>query len=133
MKVMLVIGLPASGKTHWAKQQAAKLLALGVTARVLDDPRTQEQLAEGLARPSHVLFITDPYLCQPVARKAALEILSAAGHQVDCVFFECNPEQCLANARLRPDKPVTKFITQLAASYLVPDDAVVLPVYRPVA
>jgi len=131
MKVVLVIGLPASGKTHWAKRQVAQLLALGVTARLLDDPRTQEQLSEGLARPAHVLFITDPYLCQSVARNAACQILTAAGHQVEYVFFERDPEQCQANARLRPGKPVAKFIAQLAESYQIPVNAAVLPVYRP--
>jgi predicted kinase len=130
MKVLLVVGLPASGKTYWAKRQVAQLLALGVTARLLDDPRTQEQLAEGLARPSHVLFITDPYLCQPDARKTACQILTAAGHQVEYVFFECDPGQCQVNARLRLGKPVAKFIAQLAESYQIPANAVVLPVYR---
>lgn len=129
MKVLLVIGLPASGKTHWAKRQVAKLLALGVTARLLDDPRTQDQLAEGLAQPSQVLIITDPYLCYPVARNAAGQMLTAAGHQVEYVFFECDPEQCQVNARLRPGKSVAKFIAQLAESYQIPANAAVLPVY----
>lgn len=130
MKVMLVVGLPAAGKTHWANRQVAQLLALGVTARLLDDPRTPEQLAEGLAQPGHVLFITDPYLCLAETRNAAGQILIAGGHQVEYVFFECDPVQCQVNARLRPGKPVAKFIAQLAESYQIPVNATVLPVYR---
>lgn len=130
MNVMLVVGLPASGKTHWAKKEVAQLRAVGAMAGLLDDPRTQDQLTEALSQPGHTLFVTDPYLCLPEARKAANEILTSAGHRVFTVFFANDPAQCLVNAGRRQDMSVTKFINSLAQRYEVPNGAVTFPVYR---
>jgi adenylate kinase family enzyme len=130
MRVVLVIGLPASGKTTWAHTQVARLRALGVDARLLDDPRSAEELAASLDQECHLLFITDPHLCMQGVGSAAARRLEAQGHEVTLVFFANDPERCLVNAARRPDKSVARFIVQLAESYQLPDGVVGLPVYE---
>lgn len=133
MRVVLVIGLPASGKTTWARTQVARLQALGVDARLLDDPRSAEELAAGLEQGCQLLFITDPHLCAPGVGCAAERRLSTQGHEVTSVFFANDPERCLVNAARRPEKSVARFIVQLAKSYQLPDGVVGLPVYEATA
>ncbi len=122
----IVVGLPGSGKTHYAQ-------GLGPDWAVADDPETPDALN------SHTndllcgkdLVITSPHFCN--AESLALAQAEAArrwpGIAIETVFFENDPQACAKNAARRAGKPVVAFIAFLSKGYAPPEAA--LPVWRP--
>lgn len=122
MRIVLIAGLPASGKTHYARSLGGILI---------DDP--QEGFSEFPdLHDCDLLVVTDPYFCMTLLRSYAEKLMLARYPEADIewVFFENDPEQCQINARSRPNKPVSKFIDQLSDNYTVPVGAMTVPVYR---
>ena len=128
MKVILIAGLPGSGKSCHALTLARQY---GVpTTLVLDDPKTSDEIQEALARPGlETLIITDPMLCRSDIRDAALVLLD--GHSIEFVYFANDTEQCLRNASGRSSKEVSGLIRHLSGLYEIPPHAIQIPVYTP--
>lgn len=89
MKIVLVVGLPASGKTYYARARIARNQQAGKPSALLDDPRTEGDLQAFLRQAGeqglHEVLITDPLLCDSHARESALRKLS--GNLLEWVFF----------------------------------------------
>jgi hypothetical protein len=93
--IHIVIGLPGSGKSTYAK-------AFGLP--VCDDPKRREDLPP----PGFGSFVlTDPNLCRPEALAIACEILKEEhpDHDVKFHFFENDPEKCKVNLAHRIGVP----------------------------
>jgi predicted kinase len=88
MKIVAVAGLPASGKTTYA---------LSTGLYLIDDISSKDQLLD-LQRPA---IVTSPFFCISDAREEFATYCKSLGHNVDWVYFENDPKQCLENARLR--------------------------------
>lgn len=133
MRVVLVIGLPASGKSTWARIEAARLRNRGHAAQVLDDPVSMEDVqrdvALALSQGAHSLFVVDPNLCRSPIRDAAVDWFKRQALAVECVFFANEPEQCLRNAMARSHdaKPVRSDVLSLSRVYFPEGD--LLPVF----
>jgi predicted kinase len=130
-RIILVVGLPGSGKSVFAKE-----LALGLGYVWIDDPSvsfSHEQLVGRLAAlndRAKGLSISDPLLCYPHNRQAAAELLQQCCPQatLEWVYFENDPERCLANSKARSGpKTVDQFIKEASKVYRPPQLAV--PVY----
>jgi GTPase SAR1 family protein len=107
MKAILIIGLPASGKSTYIE-------SIKGDATVLDD-------FVGRDLPSiDRLIIADPYLCRERIRVAMKNSLELMGYSVEEVFYENDPDQCHINAEKRPDKEVDRFIDILSWEYAPP-------------
>lgn len=127
--ITFVVGLPASGKTHYAK-------SLG--GRLIDDPKDFKKDIFPYLTEDCELVIADPFLCSSASRERAtnwiLEILPGA--ELKWVFFENNPEQCLRNAAKRmeegDDRKVAGSIKSMSKSYKVPEGEKCLPVWAPI-
>jgi hypothetical protein len=117
-QIVLVVGLPGSGKTFFAHEHFPDAL-------IIDDPRDRES-----DLPSHddfeTLVITDPHLCRDEILKTAITILSVR-YRVDRIavtFFENDPVKAKANVKLRNDgRKVEWFIDTLTKIYEPPHDA----------
>jgi hypothetical protein len=128
MRIVLVVGLPASGKTTWARAEAERLFRSGQRSLVVDDPRDATELhnvlrtaaAEGVAH----AFVVDPHLCDARLRQAAHAQVARYG-VVEEVFFRNDPEQCLENARRkdRGAKSVDGAIRRWSLGYQPPANA----------
>lgn len=90
MKITLIIGLPGSGKTHYAKTLPGVLV---------DDPRSPDDFPVTNAD----LVICDPTLTHPKIKEAALSFLRDRYPEAEVVIhsFTNNPRQCVENVRAR--------------------------------
>jgi hypothetical protein len=120
MKVTMIVGLPASGKTHYAET-----IANG--RKIVDDPQSLSDL-EGM---DNDFIICDPHLCHVNKFDVEDRIKKVYPEAVfEWIYFENDPEQCLKNAKNRLDKKVDNFIKLLAKQYVIPINAKVLPVWK---
>lgn len=123
MRVTLVAGLPGSGKSHLLSEKA------DAGALTIDDISDLDALPDS---PAPWLVIADVNFCIAEVREAAVaHLVQRYGSiEVDWIFYENNPDQCLANARGRDDgRDVDADIRILSRRYTIPADADVVPVY----
>lgn len=132
MEVLLIVGLPGSGKTHllttYAKQGWTCLDDLSVTETTTS--ALMVRLGE-LADCSNVA-IADPVFCLKSARDNCEKLLRTLypSCTISTVFFEHNVEQCLINAKVRGSREVAEDIKSYAAHYEIPEGATVLKVFK---
>lgn len=129
MKITCIVGLPGSGKTHYAK-------GLPGVNMIVDDLDHLSQLPnpEDLAQVPYMnLVIVDARFCSTEARWRAHEYLHTLYKvHADWIYFENDPAQCLVNVTARQDgRAVTGFITHMSKTYVIPPDAQVMPVWQP--
>lgn len=90
-KIILIVGLPGSGKTHLAN-------TLSNESRIFDDITSIDDL------PSNDNFvIVDVNFCDSNILKKAIDILSDKFkyHTIDIMYFENDPVKCRANVEYR--------------------------------
>lgn len=116
MLITLIIGLPASGKTSYAYKM--------ITDVLIDDPRNLDDVKgyDGVES----IVITDPYFCVEETLHKAVQTLGVIylNTEFEFVYFENNPENCLRNAKNRPQKKTDNLIKQLSKVYNPPSDAI---------
>jgi predicted ATPase len=121
---LLVVGLPGSGKTHFAQGLARQ------GWHMVDDITNVNQLPA--AQPGLRVVITDPNFCAPEILAAARARCAQEYHTVHVVFFENNPVKCLTNVAHRADgRRVTDLIHRLSRIYQIPDDVQPLKIWQP--
>lgn len=120
MKIIFVIGLPASGKTTFVYNTKLN------SDLFVDDPTDIHQVFEvcDKARNENVnVYIADPKLCVCNILRSAIETIKDKYSDADLefVYFDNNPQQCVVNAKNRmhsqPEKKVENFIWQLSELY----------------
>lgn len=119
-RLIVIVGLPASGKTHWGENYAKENGML-----FLDEPSSIKELNESLKTWDCVC--TAPEACITGLREKIRERYP----QVEFIYFENNKEQCLENAKSRPEKKVNHFIECDSPKYIIPEGATIIPVWRP--
>lgn len=127
MKVIFVVGLPGSGKTHLAKELAKNGYEL------FDDVGTETAKEDVIncLKDGKDCIIVDPHFCSIGAREAAQKIAEKFSADINWIFFENNPEACLKNIMLRDDgRKVENFIKSLSKVYSIPEKEKAIPVYK---
>lgn len=124
--IIVVGGLPASGKTTYAKN-----LVLGLDNYVLVDDLslTKESCLKYLKQKVNLVVIDPHFVLKKFREKFEQEFSSVA--EISYVMFENDKIQCLMNEELRPDKPVRGLINYLSSNYTLPKTYKLLPVWRP--
>lgn len=119
-RCLIVVGLPASGKTEYAR-------SLGPGWIIIDDPEGPDDLPRTLTRDT---VITSPHFCRPEALAGVMREARRRwpGVTPEVVFFRNDPEACARNAMRRPGKEVRGLIAGLSRVYAPPADA--RPVWR---
>lgn len=129
MQVVLIAGLPGSGKSRLAAEYGGRGFV------VVDDIRDRESLALPLARNADVV-VTDPNFCKPAARAAAESWIRTTNPLANVVwiFFSNDPDQCRLNVARRKAqgdaREVEGTIARMASLYAIPADATTIPVWR---
>ena len=124
-RVVLVAGLPGSGKTHYALECLKDKEGL-----LIDDIKDIFILKDVLEH-NRVVYITDPHFCLGGVREKAERLInSLAKVQVEWVFFENNPDKCKRNVEYRDDgRKVDATLRHLSKHYKPPENA--LTIWQP--
>ena len=116
LKATLIIGLPGSGKTH---------LGQSLSSNFIDDPK-EKPIPYG-----ENLVIADPNFCISRVRDEAIKYIQEYGYQVECIYFENNPEQCKENVMNRNDgRKVMLTIDYYSGLYNIPSGIIPRKVWQ---
>jgi len=124
-RVIVIIGLPGSGKSFLSRQ----ILKENPGFEILDDPTQKEShILINLLENGKNLIVCDPHLCNPANRKLAESIFADWGYEVSRIFFENNVEKCKNNIKFRNDERIIdRFET---FQYVVPEWAEPLKIWQ---
>ena len=129
-KCRIIVGLPGSGKTHYAEHNPLGTL--------FDDPAQDNRHFKKLKaaiKAQEDVTITDVYACEPEARHLATATMLAWNPRLEItwVFFANDPVACLANVLRRNDgrEVSSEFITEASKHYVIPSGTPFLDVYTP--
>ncbi len=131
-RVIAIVGLPGSGKTHFAIQ-----LGLSLNAPVVDDPKVWKTDVEPILL-SHIdgtVIITDPHFCYASARESATKMITALGFEIEWRFFENDLESCRKNCfkRANENPERSKIFLDLewfSKNYDIPQCVKTIPVWN---
>lgn len=132
MVIMLIIGLPGSGKTYLAEK-----CYVPEGYALIDDPTdlgAVKAVVQGCLLTNTPVVITDPHLCDAWHRGAAighLQKMVPDTVRIEAVYFENDPDKAAANIkrRNRPGAPINVY--QLSRGYTIPEGAEVMPIWEP--
>lgn len=148
-KVTIIIGMPGSGKTSFISQNDQFKNAVVIDNYHKDAVDHSERLASGkyfhllqqAIHGSRDIVISDIIYCR---KKKLDDIISelkqlasklSVSLTIECIYFENNPQACIANVQRRNRPGRTKweldFIGETARKYNIPPNAKVLSVYQP--
>lgn len=120
MKIILIVGLPASGKTTLIKN---------MKGHIFDDINTLDGLPKILNKD---LIIADVNFCVTEIRNKAVSILQGMypNTEIEYIFFENNPEKCFENVKKRNDnREVYGLILTYSKIYKIPKDVISKKIY----
>jgi predicted kinase len=133
LKVLILVGLPGSGKSSWAGRERIPVLSSDEIRRLLSDSETDQSIHKqvfatlrsllrlrlDLKRPLTAIDATN---LTPRERRPYIRIAHAHGASVEAVFFNVPLETCLARnagrARVVPEHAI-----HAMANKLVPPSA----------
>lgn len=125
MNILLIIGLPGSGKSHLCNKLR------GGHFNVLDDI----EILDGLPSPDdkRVLVIASPNYCYPDILKKCKEHLRQkyVNCSITCLYFENDAAKCLRNVEYRNDgREVERSIELMSKYYEIPDTVTPLKIWQ---
>lgn len=128
MKILALVGLPGSGKSHYINKLENKDSFL-----ISDDPKNQEDLPDPFIARNFNIVIADCHLCIPRIRDRFINKINKLypEHSLEFVFFDNNPSQCLKNVNYRNDgRKVETTIIQYSKEYIIPENSNIIPVFN---
>jgi hypothetical protein len=131
LKVILIIGLPCSGKTMFAK----RLLEKNKGWTLIDDPKYFKKVEDVIWTATEPVIISDPNFCLKEIRLSAIRKLKDIRNvDIDFVYFENNPQKCLRNFRCRElsgdDRNVLNTILLYSKKYTIPEGMEIMYIWQ---
>lgn len=132
-RVVLLVGLPGSGKTTYLQKTGAPALSSDAVRRLLADDPTDQSLHPRVFATLRYLLRHRLAISRPVTyidatnltraeRRPYLRIAQAYGAEAEALFFDVPLEECLARNRRR-DRVVPEEAVRRMAAKLVPPSA----------
>lgn len=130
IKVTLIVGLPGSGKTTYAKSLLSDDMFL------IDDPNKDKTLFDqAIASGKSHILLCDPLLIGAHMKRVE-DFLKGKFDQIefDWIYFENDPDAAWLNHLERnktdPRDISRKWFDKLSEQYVIPEGSVVMPVYK---
>lgn len=134
MRVIVLVGLPASGKSTWAEAQGTTVLSSDHVRELLSDDVTNQQIHGQvfgtmryllrkrleLAAP---LTIIDATNLRPKHRKPWIKVAKSLGAEVEAMFFDTPLEECQRRNAARSRVVPAEVIVQMASNLRPPKTA----------
>lgn len=114
MKVIIIIGLPGSGKSYLIDRIAKQ-------HTILDDFVSPDKIHMAMSLNEDVIM-ADPYFCEEDILRKAIKIVEVYTTDIEYIYFENNKEKAIANAENR-GRGVKGLIHQLSTIYKPPENA----------
>lgn len=127
MKIVLLVGLPGSGKSSYAEQHGGALSSDEIRRLLCDDPTNQSIHRQTFAMLRHLLkvrlalkrpvTIVDATNLTPQERRPYIKIARHHKCEIEAVFFDVPMEECQRRNRLRnrmvPDEAIAAMAKKL--------------------
>ena len=131
MTVLVLVGLPGSGKSTWAAAQPITALSSDAIRQLLADDVTNQQIHHEVFRTLRFLLrrrlelgapatIIDATSLLPVHRKPFIKLAHSLGAYAEAVYFDTPLEECLRRNATRSRAVPPEVITALAAKLRPP-------------
>lgn len=127
--IILIVGLPGSGKTKLANE----IKAINKDYVIIDDPKNFNIDIEKNIISNKNIILVDPNLCFEKNRIRLTELINKINKnmKIDWIFFENNPIKCLNNINSRIDnKDVKSFIKEFSKFYKIPENSNVFEIWQ---
>ena len=132
MKLVVLIGLPASGKSYLGRQ----MIENNKKAVFIDDVsmvgiKELEKVIENGGFSD--IIMSDVFLCREKDRQTFVKWISKYDFEIEWIFFENAPEKCLKNIKIRNNngdvRKVEGLIYFLSKEYKIPCGVIVKKVF----
>lgn len=110
-QVIMVIGLPASGKSTYIKHLQNYLLCDDFITTFFNG-EVLKKISEG-----HKVCLSDPRLCMMRVFEDVIRKIKPYTPTIKLILFENNPEKCIINSRTRNDKRDGQKMEQCILNY----------------
>lgn len=132
MKIIIIVGLPGSGKTHLAKRLSQEIPSI-----VVDDLINPQKIWDAIdvaeQKGINQIILSDPYFCLPNIQKDLTEIFK--NYNLEWIYFENNLAKCQKNVKYREslddNRNVDITLKYLSKQYLIPISAKIIEIWEP--